>query len=72
MQMSGEVSSGLDVGALHQHTGDDLQAVGDPMLNLLQQDIPFVQQIVLTRLGEAGVARSPATVISRRVPPASP
>ena len=34
-------------GALHQDAGNDLQAVGDPMLHLLQQDRLFPDELVL-------------------------
>ena len=46
-----KVSSGLLglhlAGALHQHARDDLEAVGDPMLHLLQKDRLLAKEIVL-------------------------
>ena len=41
--------------ALQQHAGDDLQAVGDPVLHLLQQDRLFAEQVVLEPFGCTGV-----------------
>ena len=41
--------------ALHQHAGDDLQAVGDAVLKLLQQDRLLAQQIVLELLADPRV-----------------
>ncbi len=42
------------LGALQQHAGDDLQAVGDAVLQLLQQDRLLPQKIVLELLVRAG------------------
>ena len=33
-------------GTLHQHAGNDLEAVGDPMLKFLEQDLLLAEQIV--------------------------
>ena len=41
--------------ALHQNAGDDLEAVGHPMLQLLQQDRLLSQEVVLELLGGARV-----------------
>ncbi len=42
-------------GALHQDGGDDLQAVGDPMLQLLKQHRLLAEQVVLQPFGEPRV-----------------
>jgi len=42
-------------GALHQHTGDDLEAVGDPVLKLLEQYGFLAQQVVLELLADPGL-----------------
>ncbi len=46
---------GYPAGALHQDAGDDLQAVGDAVLKLLEQDRLLSQQVVLQPLRQAGV-----------------
>ncbi len=39
---------GLDAtGTLHQEAGNDLQAVGDPVLDLLKDDSPFPDQLII-------------------------
>jgi hypothetical protein len=38
---------------LHEHAGDNLEAVGDPMLKLLQQDARLADEVVLDLLGHA-------------------
>ena len=50
---AGLVRLGL-AGALQDDAGDDLQAVGDPVLDLLQQDRLFAQQVVLQLLAGPG------------------
>jgi hypothetical protein len=54
-----QVSAGLVglhlAGALHQNAGDDLQAVGDAVLELLQKHRLFPQHVVLEPLGDARV-----------------
>jgi hypothetical protein len=42
------------LGALHKHAGNDLEAVGDAMLELLKQDLLFAQQIVPELFTDAG------------------
>jgi hypothetical protein len=50
------VSSEFDSsGAPQKHTGDDLQAIGDPVLHLMQQGRVLPQQVVLDPFGETGV-----------------
>ena len=38
--------------ALQQHTGDDLQAVGDPVLDFLQQQLFVAHKVVLDLFGQ--------------------
>ena len=54
-QMAARLFGADLAGALHQHAGDDLQAVGDPVLQLLQQDRLLAQQIVLELVADPGV-----------------
>src|SRR3546814_4278804 len=43
--------------ALHEHAGDDLEAVGDAVLKLLEQDRLLAQQVVLELLAAASIDR---------------
>jgi hypothetical protein len=40
---------------LHKHAGENLEALGDPVLKLLQQDAPLADEVVLDLLGHARV-----------------
>lgn len=52
-------------GALHQHAGDDLKAVGDAVLDLLHQNGPFADEVVL----EAGLGTRVGDVRDRKQEP---
>ena len=54
-------------GASHEHGGDDLKAVGDPVLELLQQDLLLAHEIVLDLLGEAAAVTSATASTIRMV-----
>ncbi len=53
VQVPAQFVRGASPGALQEHAGDDLQAVGDPMLQFLEQDRLLAQQLVLVPFAPA-------------------